>query len=66
MTKEVYKEKIAEFESMLRAHDWWFEFSDDHSKYRKGMEERRNIFALMYELGPQAELMFDQYNPKKR
>ena len=38
MTKE-------KFEKMLKSHDWHFERSDDHSKWRQGMEEQKRIFA---------------------
>jgi len=36
MTLEIY-------ESLLRAHDWYFNYSDDQRWYRRGMDQRNEI-----------------------
>lgn len=35
---------LAEFDKMLRYHDWYFAFSDDHSTYLSG---QRSVDALV-------------------
>ena len=35
---------LAEFDKMLRNHDWYFAFSDDHSTYLSG---QRSVDALV-------------------
>ena len=36
-------EPLAILEKLLQAHDWTYEFSDDHSVWKKGMAERSAI-----------------------
>jgi len=36
-------EPLAILEKLLQAHDWTYEFSDDHSVWKKGMTERSAI-----------------------
>ena len=57
MTKE-------KFEKMLKSHDWHFERSDDHSKWRQGIEEQKQIFAAKRILGSVGQELFDEYRKK--
>lgn len=34
------------YDKCLRAHDWTFEYSDDHGVWRAGTEERDHIAAI--------------------
>jgi len=55
-------------ESLLQKHDWYYEMSDDHEKWRKGDSEEREIKKRMSELssmgyGDDAKALYNQYNP---
>lgn len=34
---------LTDLEQALRRHDWWYEYSDDHSLYSRGRAERDQI-----------------------
>ena len=36
-------EPLIILEKLLRSHDWYFDYSDDHSVWKKGMAERSAI-----------------------
>ena len=36
-------ESLAILEKLLKSHDWYFDYSDDHSVWKKGMAERSAI-----------------------
>lgn len=36
-------ESLAILEKLLQAHDWYFDYSDDYSVWKKGMAERSAI-----------------------
>lgn len=36
----------------LKYHDWYYEYSDDHRCWVKGMDERRELLLLRGELDP--------------
>lgn len=36
-------ESLAMMEKLLKSHDWYFDYSDDHSVWKKGMTERSAI-----------------------
>mgnify|MGYP001128767616 CR=1 FL=1 len=53
----------------LRSHDWFYEYSDDHSYYRRGRAERSAIHAVMRQLtelgaGDEAREMFNKLSPE--
>ncbi len=52
------------FIQMLEQHDWHFERSDDHSKWRQGMEERKRIMSAKTILGAVGELLFEEHRKK--
>tara|TARA_R100000808_G_scaffold2572_1_gene10033 strand:+ start:1677 stop:2144 length:468 start_codon:yes stop_codon:yes gene_type:complete len=39
------------FENLLKSHDWTFDFSDDHSVWTRGNEERSRLRSLALTLG---------------
>jgi hypothetical protein len=36
---------------MIAKHDWYFDYSDDHSVWQRGVNERRDITAEAKRLG---------------
>lgn len=49
---------LTDLERALRTHDWWYEYSDDHSLYSRGRAERDKINWMIRALesaGQQAE-----------
>jgi hypothetical protein len=36
-------ESLVVLEKLLRSHDWYFDYSDDYSVWKKGMAERAAI-----------------------
>jgi len=36
-------ESLVVLEKLLRSHDWYFDYSDDHSVWKQGMAERSAI-----------------------
>ena len=49
------------FIEMLEQHDWHFERSDDHSKWRQVMEERKRIMSAKIILGAVGERLFEEH-----
>lgn len=50
---ELLKENVDSFETLeskLKSHDWGFEYSDDHSYWKKGQEEEKELVRLSKEL----------------
>lgn len=58
MTKE-------KFEAMLKGHDWFFERTEDWSKYQRGRAQRDAIWEAVEELGEDAAEMYYAYRKKK-
>ena len=54
MTKE-------RFVKMLKSHDWFYQWSDDHSKWTRGCQQRAAIMEAKKELGEDGEYLFDKY-----
>jgi hypothetical protein len=52
------------FIEMLEQHDWHFERSDDHSKWRQGMEERKRIMSAKIILGAVGVLLYEEHRKK--
>ena len=53
------------FEAMLKSHDWFFERTEDWSKYKRGRAQRDAIWKAVEELGEDAELMYYEYRKQK-
>lgn len=45
-----FTEQLIELESMLKKHDKYYDYSDDHSVYTKGRNEWNNISKLSQQL----------------
>ena len=45
------KELWTRFETLLKTHDWLFDFADDHSVWTRGHEERERLRSLALTLG---------------
>jgi len=41
---------LADYETMLRTHDWYFHMSDDHRWYVRGRDERNASDSAIKEL----------------
>ena len=52
------------FESMLKAHDWTYAYSDDHRYYVRGEESMRKIRAYFKTHGKPAQDLYDIYFKK--
>jgi hypothetical protein len=52
--------KKEEFIEMLKAHDWYYMYSDDHSVYCKGRDEITAIFEAMKE-NPEFGKLYEEY-----
>lgn len=62
-------EMIPEYEAALKAHDWYYDMSDDGRYYRKGQEESLAIAAMKIKLhaaglGELADELYMKYMPK--
>ena len=65
--------KLNTLEEMLARHDWYYDYSDDHSVWSRGQRENDAINAEQYRLihevkVPVEEVMAltDLYRPKNR
>ena len=44
------KELLSKFTNALRSHDWFFDFSDDHSVWTRGRNEKESLVAMAKKL----------------
>jgi len=51
---------LSEYYELLCAHDWYYEFSDDHSVWRRGHRERTKINAI-YNQSDKHEKLCDSF-----
>ena len=45
------KELWTRFETLLKTHDWFYDFADDHSVWTRGQEEKERLRSLGKVLG---------------
>ena len=57
---------LSELESLLDSHDWYFDFSDDHSIYKRGREESIKIKSLVDKLGDKGKELYNIYAYKNK
>lgn len=43
-------EKLEKLESLLKSHDWFYEYSDDHRVWTKGHNQYQKILSAIREL----------------
>ena len=60
---------LVEFEEMLKKHDWYYHFTEDHRIWRQGQSKAVAISAKRKEceeagLGDESTELFDKYCPK--
>ena len=53
-----------QFVQMLESHDWTYQRSDDHRKWKRGCEQRIKIIAAKVLLGDDGEHLFEKYRKK--
>ena len=46
--------KLEQFEQMLKAHDWTHSMSDDHSRYKAGVESAKKLKAFAIDIDCEA------------
>lgn len=56
----------AEYVSLLLRHDWKHEFSDDHSVWKRGHEEKRRMLELRRVIDPDGALWNLHAPPEQR
>lgn len=49
--------------NLLKRHDWWFDYSDDHSVWRAGLESWDAITRLQPIVDPDFKI-FNQHKPQ--
>lgn len=59
---------LEEFEVLLKNHDWYYDFSDDHRVWQRGKAKGLEIVAARQELAAQgfdnqAEELYNKYCP---
>ena len=59
-------EELQQLEQLLKAHDWFYQYSEDPSKYRRGSEQRQKILQMVRDLhqqdfGTEADELYNQY-----
>jgi len=57
---ETPEEKL---EQLLKRHDWYYEYSDDHRAWAKGGNQRSTIMSLVSSLGVVGQELYNQYCP---
>lgn len=56
---------LEEIETALRTHDWFYDYSDDHSVWTKGNDQRKRIADALRTLPiEQARELWDRWAPK--
>jgi hypothetical protein len=52
--------------NLLKSHDWYYHYSDDHSKWINGVQSQRAIYDAMDELGNTDDVkqLYYEYMPK--
>ena len=53
-----------DFIQLLETHDWAYQRSDDHRKWKRGCEQRKSIMAAKSLFGDDGEHLFEKYRKK--
>jgi len=48
---------------LLKSHDWYYDYSDDHSVWKRGVAARDRLRALQKDLDPTGEI-WDEHAPE--
>ena len=58
---EAHVAAMKELLTLLRAHDWTYEWSDDHSVWTRGVEQKKEIEAKAKVIGRDGERLLKAY-----
>ncbi len=50
------------YRKLLKSHDWYYDFSDDHSVWKRGSSERSTLSGLRRQLDPDSTI-WNEYAP---
>lgn len=61
-------DKLQEFEKLLKNHDWYYEYSDDHRVWRNGCNEFDALVKMRNELKKEFDVkvldqIWNKYSP---
>lgn len=59
---------LHDFKEACQKHDWYYNYSDDHSVWQKGSKQSAEISSMLKDLkehglGDQAEAIYKEYQP---
>lgn len=62
-------EMLAKLEALLKSHDWYYEYSDDHYYWSRGWKQRQEISEVMKQLrvaglDKEAKELYNKYAPE--
>lgn len=63
--KELGPEAMDKYVDMLKSHDWYYDYSDDHSVWRKGSDAHKQLRYMADILDPDHKI-WDKYDPTKK
>lgn len=52
--------------ALLAQHDWNYEYSDDHTAWKRGRDERKRLEDLRYEFDRDYELWNEHLEARKK
>lgn len=56
------------YRKLLRSHDWYYDYSDDHRVWKRGVEERDTLNGMRRQIDPEGtiwnEIAPDNYKVK--
>jgi hypothetical protein len=55
---------LADFEQLLKNHDWTYEFTDDSGQFAKGIEQAKAIESAVSAGGDEYRKLYEEYRPK--
>lgn len=56
---------LDEYTAALKKHDWYFEYSDDHSVWKRGNERHKQLLEAQRQLDPLGTV-WNQFAPRDR
>ena len=59
--KQVSSENISEYFRELQRHDWYYEYSDDHSVWKRGSDERTRLTQKKEYVGGVYHEMYSEF-----
>jgi len=61
---EAGKLPLADFEQLLKNHDWTYEFADDSGQFAEGIEQAKAIESAVSAGGDEYRKLYEEYRPK--